>query len=44
VRAGIAVPDVPQDLPAVEVLLERLAQLPLDPWNYELARTNSVAP
>jgi hypothetical protein len=42
VRGGITVPDVPQELPAVEVLLERLAQLPLDPWNYELVRTNSV--
>jgi hypothetical protein len=44
VKAGITVPDVPQELPAVDVLLERLAQMPLDPWNYELARTNSVAP
>ena len=44
IRAGITVPDVPQELPAVEVLLERLAQLPLDPWNYELARTKSVNP
>ncbi len=44
VKAAITVPDVPQDLPAVEVLLERLAQIPLDPWNYELARTNSVKP
>jgi hypothetical protein len=43
VKAGIAVPDVPQELPAVDGLLERLAQLPLDPWNYELVRSNNVA-
>jgi hypothetical protein len=42
-KSAITVPDVPMDLPAVDVLLERLAQLPLDPWNYELVRTNTVA-
>jgi hypothetical protein len=39
VRAGITAGEVPQELPAVAVLLERLAQMPLDPWNYELAST-----
>jgi hypothetical protein len=43
VKMSIAVPEVPQELPAVNGLLERLAQLPLDPWNYELARTNNVS-
>jgi hypothetical protein len=36
VRSGIAVPEVPQELPAVTLLLDRLAQTALDPWNYEL--------
>jgi hypothetical protein len=36
VRAALAVPQVPEDVPAVALLLERLAQLPLDPWAVEL--------
>ncbi len=39
IRAALAVPDVPQAMPAVPVLLERLAQTSLDPWAYELPRT-----
>lgn len=42
IKAGITLPEVPQELPAVPVLLERFAQLPLDPWNYELTRTTNV--
>ena len=36
VRASVAAPEVPEDLPAVAQLLERLAQTALDPWNLEL--------
>jgi hypothetical protein len=36
VRAAVTAPPVPEELPAVAVLLERLAQLPLDPWAVEL--------
>jgi hypothetical protein len=36
VRAALAVPEVPQELPAVPALLERLALQPLDPWAIEL--------
>ena len=36
VRAGLAVPAVPEDYPAVPSLLEQLAQQPLDPWALEL--------
>jgi hypothetical protein len=36
VRAALAVPEVPEELPAVAQLLERLAQQPLDPWGIEL--------
>jgi hypothetical protein len=39
IRSALAVPDVPQEMPAVPVLLERLAQASLDPWAYELPRT-----
>jgi hypothetical protein len=38
IRAALTVPDVPQAVPAVPALLERLAQAPLDPWAYELPR------
>jgi hypothetical protein len=43
VKAGIMVPDVPQELPAVATLLERLAQTALDPWNYQLVPTTIIA-
>jgi hypothetical protein len=38
VRASLAVPDVPGDLPAVLSLLEQLAQQGLDPWQLDLPR------
>jgi hypothetical protein len=36
VRAALTVPEVPEDVPAVPLLLERLVQQPLDPWAFEL--------
>ena len=36
VRAGIVVPDVPQEAPAAARLLEQLARLPVDPWSVQL--------
>jgi len=36
VRSALTVPDVPQAMPAVPVLLERLALAAVDPWTYEL--------
>lgn len=36
IRASLAVPEVPEELPGVPLLLERLAQQPLDPWNLDL--------
>ncbi len=36
VRAGITVPEVPQEAPAVRRLLEQLVQPPLDPWALRL--------
>jgi hypothetical protein len=44
VRAGLAVPDVPQELPAVAALLERFVQPTLDPWAPDLLPTGAVAP
>ena len=35
IKAALTVPDLPDDLPGVPVLLERLALQPLDPWNLE---------
>ncbi len=35
-RAALVVPEVPEELPAVPQLLERLAQQPLDPWGIDL--------
>jgi hypothetical protein len=32
VRVALSVPDVPEEVPAVPLLLERLVQQPLDPW------------
>jgi hypothetical protein len=37
IKAGLAAPEVPDDLPGVLVLLERLALQPLDPWSLDLA-------
>ncbi len=36
VRASLVVPEVPEDVPAVPLLLERLVQQPLDPWAIDL--------
>jgi hypothetical protein len=36
VRVALAVPEVPEEVPAVPLLLERLAQQALDPWAIEL--------
>jgi hypothetical protein len=36
VRAALIVPKLPEDVPAVPLLLERLAQQPLDPWAIDL--------
>ena len=45
VRASLVVPAVPEGLPAVRALLERLAQQPLDPWALELpASSREEAP
>jgi hypothetical protein len=40
VRVALSVPEVPEDVPAVPLLLERLAQQPLDPWAIELGTHN----
>jgi hypothetical protein len=36
VRVALTVPDVPEEVPAVALLLERLVQQSLDPWAIEL--------
>jgi hypothetical protein len=36
VRAALTVPEIPEDVPAVPLLLERLVQQPLDPWAIDL--------
>ncbi len=36
VRVALTVPEVPEEVPAVPFLLERLVQQPLDPWAIEL--------
>ena len=36
VRAALVVPELPEDVPAVPTLLERLVQEPLDPWAIDL--------
>ncbi len=36
VRSALTVPEIPEELPAVAQLLERLAQTALDPWTVEL--------
>ncbi len=35
-RASLTVPEVPEEMPAVSLLLERLVQQPLDPWAIEI--------
>jgi hypothetical protein len=44
VRAGLVVPPVPEDLPGVPGLLERLVQQPPDPWALELPGAAPAAP
>ncbi len=36
VRAGLALPEVPQEFPGVALLLHQVACTALDPWNLEL--------
>jgi hypothetical protein len=36
VRAGIHVPELPREVPAVRVLLAEYAQVPVDPWQVDL--------
>lgn len=36
VRAALVVPEVPEEVPAATLLLERLAQQPLDPWAIDI--------
>lgn len=38
VRSSLIVPEIPEELPAVALLLEQLAQSALDPWTVELLR------
>jgi hypothetical protein len=38
VRSALTVPEVPEELPALAQLLDRLAQTALDPWTVELPR------
>jgi hypothetical protein len=44
VRAALVPPEVPEELPAVALLLDRLAQLPLDPWNLDLPHPSQGQP
>jgi hypothetical protein len=41
-RATLEVPAVPEELPAVSMLLQELAQAPLDPWAIELPGATNV--
>jgi hypothetical protein len=36
-RAAMAVPPMPRDMPALAALLEQFARQPLDPWDLDLA-------
>jgi hypothetical protein len=36
VRAALVAPEIPEEVPAVLLLLERLAQQPLDPWAIDI--------
>ena len=44
VRATVAEPDLPADLPAVAWLLEQMANEPLDPWALPLPPDPSKQP
>jgi len=41
-RASLVVPEVPEELPAVALLLDRLARAPLDPWAIELPSSADI--
>jgi hypothetical protein len=43
IRAALTAPEVPEEQPGVALLLERLAGLPLDPWNLDLPSTGAIA-
>jgi hypothetical protein len=43
IRAALTVPDVPEEMPTAATLLERLAQVALDPWDYELPQLEKTA-
>jgi hypothetical protein len=42
VRVALDVPDVPEEVPAAALLLERLVQQPLDPWAIILAKDHGL--
>lgn len=42
VRAATVVPEVPEEMPAIAGLLDRLAEEPLDPWAVELPADGTV--
>ena len=41
IRSALTVPDAPEEMPAVAMLLERLATVPPDPWDFELPPMDS---
>src|SRR5262245_30878727 len=43
VRGAISIPALPEDVPAVPSLLEKLVQQPLDPWALELPPADAPA-
>lgn len=44
IRAALTVPEIPEEVPAVPLLLERLVQQPLDPWAIELPSSEFQVP
>jgi len=44
VRAGIAIPDVPQEFPAVRKILDEFLAEPLDPWSLRLGADSPEGP
>lgn len=44
VKNAIAVPDIPEEMPAVRFLLEKFLQEPLDPWQLPLSAPNPPTP
>jgi hypothetical protein len=43
VQRSIAIPDIPEDVPAVRGILEKFLQEPLDPWKLPLSSQESGA-